>query len=99
MTYNEEVIECCTIVLLKIHLYQNKKIVGEFRHAFSIVGKPSMRRFNEGDLGKNYTWGVRDIKCLVISVNGNSNKLQKMNFKGKISWVTSSHLGQGHKLH
>jgi hypothetical protein len=31
------------------------KIIGEFRHAFGIVGKPSMRRFNEGDLGKNYT--------------------------------------------
>jgi hypothetical protein len=28
------------------------KIVREFRHAFGIVGKPSMRRFNEGDLEK-----------------------------------------------
>jgi len=31
------------------------KSIGEFLHAFGIVGKPSMRRFNEGDLGKNYT--------------------------------------------
>jgi len=30
-------------------------IIGEFWHAFGIVGKPSLRRFNEGDLEKNYT--------------------------------------------
>ncbi len=75
------------------------KIIGEFRHAFGIVGKPSMRKVNEGDLEKNYTWGVRDIKFLLIFVNGNSIMLQKMSLKGKISWVTSSHLGQGHKLY
>ncbi len=59
------------------------KIIGEFRHAFGIVGKPSMRRFNEGDLGKNYTWGVRDNKFLLIFVNGNSIKLQKNEFERK----------------
>jgi hypothetical protein len=31
------------------------KIIGEFRHAFGIVGKPSIRRFNEVDLEKDYT--------------------------------------------
>ncbi len=59
------------------------KIIGEFRHAFGIVGKPSMRRFNEGDLEKNYTWGVRDNKFLLIFVNGNSIKLQKNEFERK----------------
>ncbi len=32
-----------------------QKSIGEFWHAFGIIGKPSMRRDNEGDLGKNYT--------------------------------------------
>jgi hypothetical protein len=30
------------------------KSIGEFLHSFGIVEKPSMRRFNEGDLEKNY---------------------------------------------
>ncbi len=38
------------------------KSIGEFWHAFGIVGKPSMRRFYEGVLEKHYTSGVRDIK-------------------------------------
>ncbi len=61
------------------------KIIGEFRHAFGIVGKPSIRRFNEVDLEKDYTWGVKDIKIFLVFVNGNSIKLQKMSLKGKIN--------------
>jgi len=32
-----------------------QNIIGECWHAFGIVGKPSLRRFNEGELEKNYT--------------------------------------------
>jgi hypothetical protein len=35
-----EVIEYWTIFSLKIHLHQNKKIIGEFGHSLGIIWKP-----------------------------------------------------------
>jgi hypothetical protein len=55
--------------------------------------------FNEGDF-KEFRPKVweRDWNLSIFFIE-NSIKLQEMVLKEKISWVTSSHLGQQHRLH
>jgi hypothetical protein len=44
-------------------------------------------------------WKFLDLKCGRYVILRNLIKLKKIILEGKMNWLTSSHLGQWHKLH
>ncbi len=65
-TYNGEVIEYWIIFSLKTHWSENKKIIGEFGHAFGIVGKnlpKTLHDDHDDDDVEDLIWKVLDLRC------------------------------------
>jgi len=73
-------------------------IIKEFGCTLDIVEKPPQIGFNEGDLDDFRTKMLKILDFEYFKKKKNSIKLQKMDLKGEVSQVTSSHPSQWHKL-